>query len=213
MQLLAALAPLANLKRLDLTDILLEPLTLPPDGLQSTTILPWKRSVTLHKQNPFSSLTASSVLESLTLAYRSPGEGDDPVQPLPQGAVAALFPPDRKLTALTGEGGILCKGGVQRRMVRCGGVLCHVPCAELSNVNWVQLSVRGKGSPCFRGTGKFWQHSAARGCAKVRAVSSLVSCSSLSACLCFSTTHPPAQNLCWMVWTLSLWLSWQMMKR
>jgi hypothetical protein len=125
-QLLAALAPLTNLKRLNLTDILLEPLTLPPGGLHSTTILPWKRSATLHRQNPFSALTASSVLESLTLAYRSPGEGDDPVQPLPIGAVAALFPPDRKLTALTGDRGVLCKGGVQQHLVRCNRVLCHV---------------------------------------------------------------------------------------
>jgi hypothetical protein len=153
--LLAALAPLTNLKRLDLTDILLEPLTVPPDGLQSTTILPWKRSVTLHKQNPFSALTASSVLESLTLAYRSPGEGDDPVQPLPKGAVAALFPPDRKLTALTGDGDILCKG---RGVSTTYGVgqWCFVPYAELSDLAWVQLLVRvkSKGSPRLGGTGE-----------------------------------------------------------
>jgi hypothetical protein len=125
-QLLAALAPLTNLKRLNLTDILLEPLTLPPDGLQSTTILPFERSVTLHRLNPFSALTASSVLESLTLAYRSTEEGGDPLQPLPMGAVAAMFPPGRQLTALTGKqqscgnGAVVTVGTAREFRMRAG---------------------------------------------------------------------------------------------
>jgi hypothetical protein len=115
--LLAALAPLTNLKKLDLTDILLEPLTVPHDGfIDSIAPRFWiaAPAAEVRLNYPFSALTASSVLESLTLAYRSPGYGDDPVQPLPMGAVAAMFPPGRQLTALTGDGlRTLCGMGLQ----------------------------------------------------------------------------------------------------
>ena len=56
---------------------------------------------------PFTALTASTVLESLTLASRKPDENDVPVQPLPPGAVAVLFAPGRQLTALTGDAMVL----------------------------------------------------------------------------------------------------------
>ena len=127
-QLLAALAPLTNLKKLDLTDILLEPV--PTDGNGNGAPQPAGAAAagaTAAALSPrlaavaaaiaavsaaeaaaaewvshFSALTASSVLESLTLAYRSTEEGGDPLQPLPTGAIAAMFPPGRQLTALTG---------------------------------------------------------------------------------------------------------------
>lgn len=56
------------------------------------------------KLSPFSALTASSQLESLTLAHtKDAKEGDQPIQPLPQGAVSGMFPPGRQLNALTGD--------------------------------------------------------------------------------------------------------------
>jgi hypothetical protein len=128
-QLLAALAPLTNLRKLDFTDILLEPV--PTDGNGNGAPQPTgaaaagatagalsprlaavaaaiaavsaAEAAAAARVSPFSSLTASSVLESLKLAYRSTEEGGDPVQPLPTGAVAAMFPPGRQLTALTGD--------------------------------------------------------------------------------------------------------------
>lgn len=107
-QLLAALAHLTNLRKLDLTNILLE--TLPTDGISNGAPQPGATAAAAPaaeaaaiRPSPFSALTASSVLESLVLAYRSV-EVDKPVQPLPTGAVAALLPPGRQLTALTGNG-------------------------------------------------------------------------------------------------------------
>jgi hypothetical protein len=93
-QLLAALEHLTSLRKLDLTNIMLQSVATPPEP---EDVAPADQLA------PFTALTASSVLESLTLAYRKPDEDDVPVQPLPAGAVAVLFPPGRQLTALTGE--------------------------------------------------------------------------------------------------------------
>ena len=106
MQLLAAHAPLANLKTLDFTDILLESVTTAPTDGMNGIIAPQPgatATAATDRLSPFSALTASSKLESLSLVYRTAEKGDDPVQPLPTGAVAAMLRPGRQLTALTGE--------------------------------------------------------------------------------------------------------------
>lgn len=97
-QLLAALAQLTNLKKLELIHTLL-------NVVDSGTGAPQPEgAAAAARLSPFSALTASNQLESLTLAYTDTGEdSDSPIQPLPLGAAAQMFPPGRQLTALTGN--------------------------------------------------------------------------------------------------------------
>lgn len=86
------MAQLTNLKKVLLVDIMLE------------TAGAFPESGVARQLSPFSALTVSSQLESLTLAYR----GTDDflpsflIQPFAQGAAVWMFPRGRQLTALTG---------------------------------------------------------------------------------------------------------------
>jgi hypothetical protein len=99
-QLLTALAQLMNLRKLNLTNIMLNDVGDYSGAVQPDGVVPGRLS-------PFSALTASSHLESLVLAYTDTHKGDRPIQPLPQGAVAVMFPPGRQLNALTGDALVL----------------------------------------------------------------------------------------------------------
>jgi hypothetical protein len=132
-QLLDALAHLTNLKKLDLTNIML-------NNVDNSSGASQPEGAAADQLSPFSALTASSQLESLTLAYTDTNQGDKPIQPLPQGAVAGMFPAGRQLNALTGNAAVLwcCSSSTVWQSVRfmlgggplhaCTQVRCHLVC-------------------------------------------------------------------------------------
>lgn len=103
-QLLDTLAQLTNLKQLDLTGVCLDALKIVYGGwsglLYSDPESEAAAAAAAARLAPFSALTASSQLESLTLAYRS-RDADNLRQPLPALAAAVMSQPGRQLTALT----------------------------------------------------------------------------------------------------------------
>lgn len=97
-ELLAALAQLTQLRRLELFEINLEAVERHARAVHvAQGGAPWTFTTFTHLRQ-FSSLTASDQLESLVLTYR---DEQPQLQPLPRNCIEEMFPPGRQLLQLT----------------------------------------------------------------------------------------------------------------